>query len=106
MVVDDLHVEGVALLPPETDSPLVVHSDTPLALPITVQFFELITRRNSQVLESFGCVQEFQFSLHPALKIAWKSSGAFTTENLLGPSVREAPDHVGILTPPVNNLKR
>jgi len=56
MVVDDLHVEGVALLPPETDSPLVVHANTPLTFSVSVQLFQLVTWRETEVFESLGCV--------------------------------------------------
>lgn len=58
MVVDNLHIEGVALLPPETDSPLVVDPDTPLTFPIPGQLLELVAGRNSEVLESAGCIEK------------------------------------------------
>jgi len=56
MVVDDLHIKGVTLLPPETDSPLVIHPNTPLTFSVSVQLFKLVTWRNTQVFESLSCV--------------------------------------------------
>jgi len=106
IIIDNLHIEGVPLLPPETDAPLVVHPDTPLSFPISGQLLELITWRDPEVLKSLSSIQKFQLSLHAALYIAAKSSGPFAPENLFGLSVSEAAYHEAIITRGVNNLKR
>jgi hypothetical protein len=106
MVVNNLYVERIALLPSETNSPLVVDTDTPLTFAISVQLFELVAWRDSEVLQPLGCIQDLEFELHPTLDVDWESSGPFATENLLGFSVCEVPDHEQILTLGVNNVKR
>jgi hypothetical protein len=106
MIVHDLHLESVALAPPEAYAPLVIHPNAPLTFAIPGESLQLITRRNPEVRQCFGCIQDLQLSLHPALDIAWKPSGAFATENLLGPFVGKAPDHRLIITSYVNNVKR
>src|SRR5262245_42324780 len=60
MVVDDFHAPGVAIGPSETDSPLSVDPDAVLPSPVALQRFQLIRRRDRQVLEISSGMQLLQ----------------------------------------------
>jgi hypothetical protein len=63
MIINDLNVEGVAVLPHETNPPLVIDTDTVLPLAIAFQRFESISRRRRQVLQFACSVKLPQFAL-------------------------------------------
>jgi hypothetical protein len=52
MIVDNLYVFGAIRPPSETDSPLVVDSNTILSLSVASERFEPIAREGSQVIEA------------------------------------------------------
>ena len=49
VVIHNFDIIGVAVFKPETDTPLFIDTDAPLPNPVTVQLFELIGRRHSQI---------------------------------------------------------
>ena len=49
MIVHDFDVLRVAVLPTETNSPLIIHSNAVLALAIAFQRFEAVSGRDSQL---------------------------------------------------------
>jgi hypothetical protein len=57
VIIDDLDVKGMPVTPPKADPPLLVDSDTVLALSITLQSLELIRTWNRKVLQISGRVQ-------------------------------------------------
>jgi len=61
MVIDDLYVERVSIVPPKTDSPLIVDTNTVLPLPSAFEPFEPVGRRHPEVLKGPGTVE------HPKL---------------------------------------
>jgi hypothetical protein len=48
MIINDLHIVGTAILPPEANPPLRVDADAELPLSITMQRLESIARQHSQ----------------------------------------------------------
>ena len=54
MVIGNFYVLGAVPLPPETDAPLSVDPDAVLPLALSLQGFEAITRRDSQVPQRLG----------------------------------------------------
>ncbi len=42
MIINDLNIESITLCEPKTDSPLVVDPNTPLALSVAFQRFQLV----------------------------------------------------------------
>ena len=63
VVVDDLDIFGPGVTPGEDDSKLLVDADRMLALPVSCERFEAVTRRDSQVLELFGRVELGQLAV-------------------------------------------
>lgn len=54
MVVFNRHVMSVAMIPPETDSPLVVHSDAVFFAPFARKFLEVVTWWEAYVIDRRG----------------------------------------------------
>ena len=57
VIVSDLDLECIALPPDETYSPLVVDPNAVLALAVTQEFLETVSRRNIQVCQGIRCIQ-------------------------------------------------
>src|SRR5271163_649349 len=57
VIIRDLHVVSVSVAPHETNTPLVVDADTVLPRAVTLQRMKSVTRRNSQIHQTFGRMQ-------------------------------------------------
>jgi hypothetical protein len=53
MIVCDFNVPGAIVRPRETDPPLTINADAMLARAVAFKFFEAISRRYPQVVNSF-----------------------------------------------------
>jgi len=51
VIVDDLHVERVAVSPAKADPPLIVHADAVLPRAITREALQAVPWRNAKVLQ-------------------------------------------------------
>ena len=69
MVIDDFAITGVAILPAETDAPLVVDPDAPLSGTIAAQCFQAVPRRSSEEVETRGAMKLFQLALCSSLGV-------------------------------------
>ena len=66
MIIDDLHIVGVTLAPPEADSPPLVDSDTVLPFPITGQLLETVTWRYPKIRQFLGSIEDQKLATrHP-----------------------------------------
>ena len=70
MIVNDLDLMRIAVLPSEANAPLIVDPNTvqPSALPS--QLLQPVARRNAQIIESLGSIDDDQVAQHGALEIA------------------------------------
>jgi len=50
MVVNNLDVVGFSLDPGEADAPLIVYANAILSLSAAAQFFQMISRRNPEIV--------------------------------------------------------
>jgi hypothetical protein len=92
VVVDDLDVESIRAAPREADSPLIVDSNDVLSLPRSLQRLEVISGRDTKILQGDGPVQKQQF---PA-RCAFEGSKAWdivVVEEILRCGRGERPDH-------------
>jgi hypothetical protein len=55
-------VVGVSIAPHKTDTPLIVDAYTVLPGTVTFQLMKSVTRRNSQIRQTFGRVQHQKLS--------------------------------------------
>ncbi len=84
MIIHYFHVKCIATAPNKTQSPLVVDSNTVLAFPITVQFFQSISGRIFQIGQRISNMQKSQFSVGLALDLNGKPSTMLPEKHLLG----------------------
>ncbi|HEX4293801.1 MAG TPA: hypothetical protein VHZ29_06685 [Rhizomicrobium sp.] len=56
MIIHDFHVPGIAVTPPEIDSPLIVDTNAVSARPIAFQAFQAVSRPAPKVINRNGCI--------------------------------------------------
>jgi len=68
VIVYDLDFVRSVVFPGETNSPLVIDSDTVLSSPVSTKLLQPIARRDFEIFEPLGCMEIKQFpsgeSLH------------------------------------------
>lgn len=98
VIIRDSHVEGVAVLPAKTDSPLVIDADAVLPTPGSFQRLEAIGRRDPEVMEHHRVVKHAQLSARRCLDVRMQAAGrrAFSDQTCLG--IGEVPDHGRTIT--------
>jgi len=69
MVVDDFDIGRSSLIPNETYSPLVIDPDRILALPVSLERFEAVTRWNPKIASRSGLIQKTKLSQRHVLDI-------------------------------------
>ncbi len=57
MIIDDLHIEGVAIFKAKAQPPTVIDANAPLAEPVMFQGFQSIGWRQVQILDASGGIQ-------------------------------------------------
>jgi hypothetical protein len=90
VIIRNLHVVSVSVAPHKTDTPLVVDAYAVLPRTVTFQLMKSVTRRHSQIRQTFGRVQ------HQELSSRWLSN-VHELENIL---IVEKPPRVGALEGP------
>src|SRR4029450_4782396 len=73
MIVRDLHVVGMALVPPKADAPALIDANTVLPITIAGELFKAIARRHVEVVESFRRIQHRQFTPRNTTQV-WRES--------------------------------
>lgn len=93
MIVDDLDVKGIAVLPTETDPPLVINTDAVLSGAIALELVEPIARWHAEVINRLGGVHGDEFAQHGAVYLGRESPNRFAAEQSFSISIGEALDH-------------
>lgn len=57
MIIHDLDIVRITLSPDKADPSLIIDTNTVLSLPITLQSFQPISRRNPQITKRWGVVE-------------------------------------------------
>ena len=94
VVVDQLDIFGACVGPGEADPPLLVDPDAVRAGAIALQLFESISRRDPQVAENLGGVEDQQLAEGDSLGAVVKLADALPHPDPLGLLVSERPDHI------------
>ena len=84
MVIDNFNVKSIALLPTKTYSPLIVYSDTVLTFPVAPELLQLVSRWHSQVIESFGSIQQEELSKRRSTNVLREFGYRLPQKNLFG----------------------
>lgn len=95
MVIRNLNLVGVAVLPDEADTPLVIDPDAVLSLTVSREFLQPICRRDSEIFQALGSFDHLELPLHGALDVWWKPARSFSREKSPGLLVAKASDHLG-----------
>jgi len=66
MAIDYFNFKDVSAVPKKAYSPLVVNPDTIPILPVTREFFQLVSLRRPQIVRLFCSVQGQEFSERPS----------------------------------------
>ena len=70
MVVNDLDLMRIAVLPSKADAPLIVDPNTVLPSALSAKLLESVSRRDAQILEGLGSIDDDQLAQHGALELA------------------------------------
>lgn len=106
MVIDEFHVEGIAVAPPKAHPPLVVHPDTVLTGAPARKLLELIAWRHPQVVEGFGRVHHNELPQSRPLQVWRPAPNSLASKQPFGVPIGKAPNHLASITPHVINVKR
>jgi hypothetical protein len=68
MIVDNLHIIGVAIVPSKTNSPLFVDANTVPTLAVSFKCFQVVTRRAVQVGQQCGAIKLPELPLRDSFK--------------------------------------
>jgi hypothetical protein len=93
MVIDDLDPIGTAIVPNETDAPLVVDPDTMLTRPVAAQRLQSIARRGGQVTQFVRLMKLPQLPLRRTLDVPRQPPRKAAMEQSLGISVGKRTNH-------------
>jgi hypothetical protein len=97
MIVHYLNFIGVTGSPYEADSELVIHADTVLALPASLERFQPIAWWHPQVLQRLRPVEHSQFPERHPMYVLRKAFRSLTTKKPLGIGAGKALNHKAIL---------
>jgi hypothetical protein len=92
MIVHDFDVIGVPVPPIKADSPLVVNTDAVPTLSVSLQPFQLVSRKSRKRPEILSRIKHVQFAESLTLD-SLEPAHRFTTEEPLGLGVAKGPDH-------------
>ncbi len=93
MVIDDFNFEGVAFHEPEAHSSLTVNAYAPLTFPTAGKFFQLVGRRQTQILDSRGSVNLIQTHRCPLQDLCWLPARFSGSKEMFGFKVCECLNH-------------
>lgn len=100
MVIDDLHSSGLTIVESKHDAILIVDSDAPVSSEITVQCFQPVARRNSQILDDMRRIELVELALRylpDIFRNAPRELGVLFVKNVLGCLISEADYHQPIV---------
>ena len=106
MIVNDFNVRWTFYRPNKAHAPLIVDADAVLPFAISLQRFELISRRNTQIFQDRRPVKLFQFAKGDPLYV-YPSTNTLTKEKCVRfLRLKTLDRHVYIITRCVTNVKR
>ena len=94
MIIDEFYIVRIGVGPPNTEAPLLVDPNAPLAAPITSELLEPIGGRHTQVVERSGGIEHTESPQGNVLEFRTPAPHRFTSEQPAGILVAEAADHV------------
>jgi len=93
MVVNNLDLVRVPVPPAETNAPLIIDANTVLTRAVSFEFLQAIARRDSQVLELLGGINETELPKHRPMEVSRKAPHGLALEEPLRVPIGKALDH-------------
>jgi hypothetical protein len=93
VVIDDRYVASVATLPAEADAVLIIDADAGLPLAVTRELLQVVARRDTEVIEGLGRIQEQQIPQRRTLEWATVPAHRLASEESLRRIIAETTDH-------------
>jgi hypothetical protein len=100
LIVDYLDIAGTAVFPSEDHAPLIVDPNRMAPFQSSLQRFEPMARRRSQILKLASSVQVLEFALSGSPEFGRKLSSRSrlqVIEEVIGELISERTDHNGIM---------
>lgn len=97
MVVGNFHIMRFTIVPTKAKSPLVVDSNAMLSGAIANEPFQVVARRNQQVIQRLRGVKHRKLAKSSPLQLTGKSLDSLAPKEPFGVLVGEAADHVTIV---------
>ena len=92
MIVHDLNILGSAIVPAETDPPLIIDPDAVLPRAIASKSFKAIARRHTEIVERIRRMHHQQLSKRDTLNDA-EPPGVAAQKQCFRMGTSKAPDH-------------
>lgn len=92
MVIDDLDIQGVAVLKAEADTPSIIDPHAPLTFAVATQGFQFVAGRDPEIFEGVSIVEHLQLSLGDTGK-CFEPARASALEQCLCVLAAEGLDH-------------
>jgi hypothetical protein len=93
VVIHNFNVEGVPYPPFKANTPLVIDPNAVLALPAPVQGFQMVCRRDPQIVQGNSPAYHSELPKGCLLNVVGQPMGESPVKNELGFLVLEVPDH-------------
>src|ERR1700730_7938700 len=106
VVIHDFDLFGVRVSPEETNSPLVIDSNTLLALPVIFKPLKAISRQTGQIGQVHARGQRQRFSASRALNIKGQLFRTPSLKDSLSLGIAKTYYHVAIISCGVNNARQ
>ncbi len=89
MIIYDLHTFCMPIVPQETNSPLVIDTNTMFAFAISLERLKPIREWKPKILQPHGCVDRIELHKCPLLYFLREPPHELAVENPLGVGVAE-----------------
>ena len=94
MVIHDLDIVGVTRLPPKTNTPPFVDTDTVLTRSITSELLQSIARWHPKISNPLGCIEDQKFTKRDLLNGGSELPDVLPLEQAFRFAIAETLDHV------------
>lgn len=68
VIINNLYIKSIAVFKTKAESPLVIYANTPLALAISTQGFQSVTRRGPKIINRISVIKYLKFTFSNVCK--------------------------------------
>jgi len=93
MIIANFYIMRITVAPTETDTILIIDSNTVLAFPFSMKLFKSITRWNTKIVQRNRSIKHTELSEGNSLHFSWQFLREFASEYLFRFLAFERPYH-------------